>query len=124
MQSRLKSYCLDNNSDNSFFGSVTMQRAFFNEDRYIKIIKFICEYKNINQEEMLKILKDKECSYFLLLLLEKFKCADTQRLLQDFTTVSKKVIEKNMKKAEEKFYINREFRERYFLMEELIKKII
>ena len=115
---------MDNNSDNSFFGGVIMQRVFFNEDRYSKIIQFICEYKNINKEEILKVLKDKDCSYFMLLLLERFKCTDIQRLLQDFTTVSKKVIRNSMKKAEEKFYINRDFRERYFLMEEMIKKII
>jgi hypothetical protein len=101
-----------------------MERIFSNKDRYAKIIEFICMYKNISRTEIVKILKDTESRYLLLLLLEKYKCVNVEQMSFDFNGKSSKSIKYNLKKAEEKFFINREFREAYFEMEEMIKKII
>jgi hypothetical protein len=94
------------------------------EDKYERILTFICGYKNISKEELFRILKDRECKYLLLLLLERYKCADIQRLSNDLSAHSIKSIRYNLKKAEEKFFVNRDFRELYFEIEEMIEKII
>jgi hypothetical protein len=101
-----------------------MESNFFQEDRYKKILYFICEYKNIDKYDFFKLLKDKECKYLLLLLLENYKCVNIERLSKDFYFKSSAAIKNNIKKAEEKLYVNREFREEYFEIEEMIKKII
>ncbi|MDP4088935.1 MAG: ribose-5-phosphate isomerase [Bacillota bacterium] len=96
----------------------------FKEERYENIIGFICRYKGMSKEHLKMILKDRECKYLLFLLLEKYKCLDLDKILKDFDIVSKKSLRYNMKKAEEKFFLNREFREAYFELEEMAKKII
>jgi DNA-binding HxlR family transcriptional regulator len=101
-----------------------MNGIIMNEERYCKIIDLICEYKKIGRDDLFKILKDKECKYLLLLLLEKHKCTDFQRLSMDLNKISSQNIKSSLKKAEEKFFINRDFRELYFELEEMIEKII
>lgn len=101
-----------------------MKELFSNMDRYEKILDFICNYKRIDKTELFRILRDRECRYLLLLLLEKYKCTDINRLTSDLSVSSTKSIKYNIKKAEEKFFINRNFREMYFEIEEMIEKII
>ncbi len=96
----------------------------FKQERYDTIIKLICSYKGINKEGIKAILKDRECKYMLFLLLEKYKCSDIDKIKEDLNILSKKSLRYNVKKAEEKFFINKEFRERYFELEEMAKKII
>ncbi len=99
--------------------------SFFNkEDKYLKILEVICSIKGIEREELFRILKDRESKYLLFLLLKKYKCTDIEALNRDFSIESKKTINYNMKKAEEKFFINKEFRDMYFEAEEIIEKII
>lgn len=98
---------------------------FFNEEeRYVKIINFICSYKNIQYDEMIKILKDKECKYLLFLLLKKFDCTDRDTLSKYLYSNSKKSLNYNFKKAQEKFFLNKEFREKYFEVEYILKEIL
>ena len=92
-------------------------------NKYEKILNVLCDCKGINREEFLNILKDKEYKYLLFLFLKKYKCVDLDKLKKDFKIESKKSINYNCKKAEEKFFVNREFRELYFEMEEIISKI-
>lgn len=94
------------------------------EDKYAKILEVICEMKGINKEELVKILKDRECKYLLFLLLKKYKCADIEILYKDFSIESKKSVSYNLKKAEEKFFINKEFRDMCFEAEDIINKTI
>ncbi|MCM8709714.1 ribose-5-phosphate isomerase [Clostridium sp. SYSU_GA19001] len=94
------------------------------EDKYIKILEVICQIKGINKEEQVKILKDRECKYLLFLLLKKYKCTDIVSFQKDFSIESKKYINYNIKKAEEKFFINKEFRDMYFEAENIINKTI
>lgn len=96
----------------------------FKEERYNIIIELICSYKGISKEKLGIILKDKECKYLLFLLLEKYKCSDIEKIKEDLNILNKKALRYNVKKAEEKFFINREFRERYFELEKMAKKII
>ena len=118
---------MDNNSSKYILinrGVFILVNLFMIEDKYDKIITFICAYKNISKEELFRILKDRECKYLLLLLLEKYRCADMTRLSHDLSVNSPKSIKYSIKKAEEKFFINRDFRELYFELEEMIEKII
>jgi hypothetical protein len=103
---------------------VAMEILALSEERYLKIIEFICIYKGINKEELVKLLKDRESKYLLLLILETYRCADLERISRDFSKVSTKSLKYNLKKAEEKFFVNKEFRDRYLEIEEMIKKII
>lgn len=99
-----------------------MSGTFNKESKYEKIINIICEYKGISKGEIFKVLKDRECKYLLFLLLKKYNCTDIERLSRDLYINNKKTINYNIKKAEERFWINKEFRERFFEAEEIIKK--
>ncbi|ERI94842.1 hypothetical protein HMPREF1982_00767 [Clostridiales bacterium oral taxon 876 str. F0540] len=93
------------------------------EDKYLKILETICNIKGINENEMFKILKDRECKYLLFLLLKKYNCTDVKKISTDFNIESKKSINYNIKKAEEKFFINKDFRDMYFEAEGIIDRI-
>jgi hypothetical protein len=101
-----------------------MEDIIKNEDKYSKIIDFICIYKNISRMELFKLLRNKESKYLLLLLLKEHKCIDIKRICEEFSNKNPVTIKNNFKKAEEKFYVNKEFREMYYEVEEMIKKII
>ncbi len=90
--------------------------------KYEKIIEFMCEYKKINRDELFKILKDQQCKYLMLLLLKKYKCIDSNMINTYFPSYSKKSLNYGFKKAREKFFINKDFRELYFEIEDDIKK--
>lgn len=87
---------------------------------YEKIIEAICEVKGIKSNELLKILKDKECKYILLLLLKKYKCGDVENVYKDFMISNKRAVTYGAKKAEERFFVNKEFREMYFEIEDIL----
>ena len=50
------------------------------DERYLTIIKFLCERNNISESEIVKILEDRECRYLLFLLLKKHGCDDKNKL--------------------------------------------
>lgn len=90
--------------------------------KYEKIIEFMCEYKKINSNELFKILKDQQCKYLMLLLLHKYRCTDKDIINNYFPSYSKQAISYGFRKAREKFFINKYFRELYFEIEDDIKK--
>ena len=87
---------------------------------YEKIIEAICYVKGIERHESLKILKDRECKYILFLLLQKYKCDDTESTYKNFLISNKRAVNYGLKKAEERFFINKEFREMYFEIENIL----
>ena len=97
-----------------------MNYYIYNEDKYERIISVLCEIKGIKREELIKLLKDKECKYLMFLLLEKYGCVDVEKLKIDFSIQSKKSINFTCKRAEELFLINKQFRELYFRLQEII----
>lgn len=94
------------------------------EDKYLKVIELICKCNNMEYEDILSLLKDKESKYLLFMALKKYNCTDKETLLKILGMKSKRSIGYNFKKAEEKFYINKELRDKYFKMQENMKKII
>ena len=95
----------------------------FKNINYEKIIEAICYVKGIKRDEKIKILRDKECKYILFLLLKKYKCKDAEGVTKDFAIYSKRAISYGLKKAEERFFINIEFREMYFAIENELDKM-
>ena len=87
---------------------------------YEKIIEAICYVKGIKRHESLKILKDRECKYILFLLLQKHKFEDAEIAYKKFLIFNKRSVNYGVKKAEERFFINKEFREMYFEIENIL----
>lgn len=92
--------------------------------KYEIIISELCRYKSMNSDELIQILKNEDSRYLLFLLLKKHNCFDYELLRKIFNNLNKNSIRCNLEKAEEKFFVNRDFREEYFEIEEFIKKII
>lgn len=94
------------------------------DNKYEKIIGFMCTYKNVSREELFKILKDKKCKYILLLLLKKYRCSDIHMINGYFPDYSKRALSYGFKKAEEKLFINKDFRDEFFEVEDYIEKTL
>jgi hypothetical protein len=101
-----------------------MDICTYKQTKYETIIEIVCKYKGISKEQLTTILRDKDCKHLLFLLLEKYKCIDIDNISRDLNILNPKSIRYNVKKAEEKFFVNRDFREKYFELEEIAKKII
>ncbi|MBE6048401.1 MAG: ribose-5-phosphate isomerase [Clostridium sp.] len=91
-------------------------------DKYFKILKIVAYYNDIDEDNIINLLKDKESKYLLLLLLKKYKCMDKEKIMEIFKYKSFRSINYNIKKAEEKFLVNKSFREKYFEIEEILLK--
>ncbi|WP_142413254.1 ribose-5-phosphate isomerase [Hathewaya massiliensis] len=83
----------------------------FFQNKYEKIIKMICDIRGVEREELLVILEEEECRNLLFLMLKKYNCLDEEKIRDDFKIEN---IKSKSKVAEEKFFINKEFRDTYF----------
>lgn len=92
------------------------------KDRYINILRGISLYYGMNENNFIQLLKAKENKYLLLLLAKKYKCMDEENIMGVLNYKSKKSILYNVKKAEEKLLINRDFRDKFFQIEESLLK--
>ncbi|MBE6049276.1 MAG: hypothetical protein E7214_01080 [Clostridium sp.] len=90
--------------------------------RYMKIIKVLSLYYGMDDKEFINLLKNKESKYLLLLLLKKYKCINETELMHILNYKNKRSVIYNTKKAEEKLLINKEFREKFFEVEENLLK--
>ena len=84
---------------------------------YEKIIEAICYVKGIKRHESFKILKNRDCKYVLFLLVKRYKCLYAENAYTDLWVSNKRVMSYGLKKAEERFFFNKEFREMYFQIE-------
>lgn len=92
------------------------------EDRYLKVLEVICAYYGMNRSDLVNLLKERDNKYLLLLLLKKYRCMDEKKIKEIFNLSSSRSISYNIKRAEEKLLINREFREIFFQIEEDLLK--
>lgn len=92
------------------------------KDRYINILRGISLYYGMDENNFIQLLRDKENKFLLLLLLKKYKCMDQDKIMGVLNYKSKKSILYNVKRAEEKLLINREFRDKFFQIEESLFK--
>lgn len=90
--------------------------------KYMKVLNSLCNYYGINKEEFIELLKYRDNKYLLLLLLKNNKCLESESVKKIFKVKTSKSINNNLKLAEEKLLINRDFREKYFDLEDNIEK--
>lgn len=93
-------------------------------DKVSIVMNVLASYLDIEVNEMNKILKKKENKYIFLLLLKDYNCLQKDKVKEILNIVSDKSIKYNIDKAQEKFLINKEFREMYFEIQDGINKII
>lgn len=92
------------------------------EDRYLKILYVLCTYYGMSTDDLIKLLEERDNKYLLLLLLKKYKCMDQEKVKEVFNVKNKRTITNNVRRAEEKLLINRDFRKKFFEMEEDLLK--
>ena len=88
----------------------------------LQIIKFICDKNHTSNEQMMNILKDREYRYLTILILKKHGYSDSLDEMMNFK--SKRSVNYSIKKAEEKFFINSEFRDKYFRLEKELQDMM
>ncbi|AYE34722.1 hypothetical protein [Clostridium septicum] len=93
-------------------------------DKINIVINILCKQFNMKKEDLNKFIKKRENKYLLLLLLKNYKCLKKEDLEEIKNIINGKMINYNLKKAEEKLLINKDFRELYFKIEERLDKII
>ena len=93
-------------------------------DKVTIVMNVLASYLGIEVKEINEIFKKKENKYIFLLLLKNYKCLQKDKVKEILNIINDKSIKYNVDKAEEKFLINKEFREMYFEIQEGINKII
>ena len=93
-------------------------------DKVTIVMNVLASYLGIEVKEINDIFKKKENKYIFLLLLKNYKCLQKDKVKEILNIINDKSIKYNIDKAEEKFLINKEFREMYFEIQEGINKII
>ena len=68
----------------------------------------------MSTDDLIKLLEERDNKYLLLLLLKKYKCMDQEKVKEVFNVKNKRTITNNVKRAEEKLLINRDFRKKVF----------
>ncbi|WP_035294043.1 hypothetical protein [Clostridium sp. KNHs214] len=94
------------------------------KEKYEIIIKSICEVIGVEKNDIVSILKDNNCKYLLFLTMKKYKCNYMDEVKKKLNINNERSINTNLKKAKEKFLINREFREVYFQVSDLVENNI
>lgn len=95
-----------------------------NKLKYIKILKIICNYYGIEEENFIELIKNRDNKYILLLILKNNNCLDKEKIKEILRLKNSKSINNSLKMAEEKLLVNRIFRERYFELENNIDKMM
>jgi len=93
-----------------------------NKLKYVKVLNNICNYYGINEGEFIKLLKNRDNKYILLLILKNNHCLEVDKIKEIFKVKTSKSISSSLRLAEEKLLINRLFREKYFELENNIEK--
>ncbi|WP_160687213.1 hypothetical protein [Clostridium sp. C2-6-12] len=92
--------------------------------KYIKILKVICSYYGIKEENFIELIKNRDDKYILLLILKNNNCLDREKIKEILRLKNSKTINSSLRLAEEKLLVNRLFREKYFELENSIDKMM
>lgn len=93
-------------------------------DKVSIIINILAVYLGVEVKEINNKLKKKENKYLLLLLLERYNCLNGENVKGLLEIISDKSMKYNIGKAQEKFLVNKKFREMYLEIQEGLNKII
>lgn len=85
------------------------------------VINILCSHLS---EDFEQVTTNKEHRYLLLLLLKNYNCLNREQIKRVLDISSNKSMNYNIKKAEEKFLINRQFRETYLSIEKYLEQVI
>lgn len=88
------------------------------------VINILCSHLSEDLKGIEDIIKKKDNKYLLLLLLKNYKCLNREQIKLLLNISSDKSINYNIKKAEEKLLINRDFREEYLIIEKYLEDVI
>jgi len=88
------------------------------------VINILCSYLGRDLKEFDGLIKEKDNKYLLLLLLKNYKCLNRERIKLIFNISSYNSINYNIKKAEEKLLVNKDFREKYLKIEKYLEEVI
>ena len=91
-------------------------------ERMEVIKKVLCYYYNVDWEQLSNIIKKGENKYVVLLLLKKYNLIDLDNAKMMMGINSNRSVNNGIKKAEEKFLINKYFRDKYLLIEDEVDK--
>ncbi|SFC33526.1 hypothetical protein [Clostridium uliginosum] len=94
-----------------------------NEMKYMRILNALCDYYGISEQGLIKLLEFRENRYLLLLLLKNYSCLERENAMKILKVKTCKSVNNNLRYAEEKLLINRNFRQKYFEIQENIDKI-
>lgn len=90
-------------------------------ERYRIIIEVLCRHYEMSDLDLMTLLRNKECKHLFLLLLSEYGCLEKEKLVSELMFSSNRSINYNLKKAEEKLLINKQFRDNYFILEKTLK---
>jgi len=96
----------------------------FKLDRIKIVTEVMCKNFNVEVGDLNNILKKKENKYLFFLLLRNYKCLDKEKLKKLIEKVSDRSINYSLNKGEEKLLVNKQFRDNYIRVEEIIDEII
>lgn len=91
--------------------------------KYMDILNCICRYYGITQDNLIKLMQRKEYRYMLLLILKNNNCLDTEEIKEMLQVKSLRSVSNNIKSAEKTLLINRDFRRKFFDLEDNIEKM-
>ncbi len=93
-------------------------------DKYLKILKIIYSYYGIDESGFVKLLKNRDKKFLILLVLRNNNFLEISDLINILGINSVSKMKRTIKSAEEKFLVNSFFRKDYAELEEKIKKQI
>lgn len=93
-------------------------------NKYLKILKIIYGYYGIDESGFVKLLKNRDKKFLILLVLKNNNFLESSDLINIFGINSISKMKSTIKSAEEKFLVNSFFRKDYVELEEKIKKQI
>lgn len=93
-------------------------------NKYLKILKIIYGYYGIDESGFVKLLKNRDKKFLILLVLKNNNFLESSDLINIFGINSVSKMKLTIKSAEEKFLVNSFFRKDYVELEEKIKKQI
>lgn len=93
----------------------------FIKENYNNIIAIVCRALSVDKEFLKEYLEESDNQYLLLLLLNKYNCMSPKVLHSDFNLEN---IYEGNQKAEEKVFIDKNFREDYFNLLDYLKENI
>lgn len=94
-----------------------------NKIKYMDILNCICRYYGITQDKLIGLMQRKEYRYMLLLILKNNNCLDTEEIREMLQVKSIRSVSNNIKSAEKTLLINRDFRRKFFDLEDNIEKM-